>query len=148
MPIKKEDAENWVSEYAESTPFSLLADPLKEHAEKILSLLLEKAEELDEKNTRRVMLEEMPELEIPEEPRAEIPDVVSSFLEWMQDAGRLGGGRSLATYVRSLTKEYRVRCKPGGGLRVPPVVKQTEDIGRNDPCPCGSGKKYKKCCGA
>ena len=23
-----------------------------------------------------------------------------------------------------------------------------EKIGRNDPCPCGSGKKYKKCCGA
>ena len=22
-----------------------------------------------------------------------------------------------------------------------------EKIGRNDPCPCGSGKKYKKCCG-
>jgi hypothetical protein len=22
------------------------------------------------------------------------------------------------------------------------------EIGRNDPCPCGSGKKYKKCCGA
>jgi uncharacterized protein YchJ len=22
----------------------------------------------------------------------------------------------------------------------------TEHIGRNDPCPCGSGKKYKKCC--
>ena len=21
-------------------------------------------------------------------------------------------------------------------------------IGRNEPCPCGSGKKYKKCCGA
>lgn len=24
----------------------------------------------------------------------------------------------------------------------------TEKVGRNDPCPCGSGKKYKKCCGA
>ncbi|MCX5873963.1 MAG: SEC-C metal-binding domain-containing protein [Deltaproteobacteria bacterium] len=23
----------------------------------------------------------------------------------------------------------------------------TEKIGRNAPCPCGSGKKYKKCCG-
>ncbi|WP_295159300.1 SEC-C metal-binding domain-containing protein, partial [Selenomonas sp. AE3005] len=22
-----------------------------------------------------------------------------------------------------------------------------EKIGRNDPCPCGSGKKYKNCCG-
>ncbi len=27
-------------------------------------------------------------------------------------------------------------------------VKRGEKIGRNDPCPCGSGKKYKKCCGA
>jgi uncharacterized protein YecA (UPF0149 family) len=23
-----------------------------------------------------------------------------------------------------------------------------EKVGRNEPCPCGSGKKYKKCCGA
>ena len=27
------------------------------------------------------------------------------------------------------------------------VVKQGPDVGRNDPCPCGSGKKYKNCCG-
>ncbi len=27
-------------------------------------------------------------------------------------------------------------------------VKAEKKIGRNDPCPCGSGKKYKKCCGA
>jgi hypothetical protein len=25
-------------------------------------------------------------------------------------------------------------------------VKTGPDVGRNDPCPCGSGKKYKKCC--
>ena len=29
-----------------------------------------------------------------------------------------------------------------------PIQRQGEKIGRNDPCPCGSGKKYKKCCGA
>ncbi len=28
-----------------------------------------------------------------------------------------------------------------------PVKRVTEKVGRNDPCPCGSGKKYKKCCG-
>ncbi len=28
------------------------------------------------------------------------------------------------------------------------TVVKSEKIGRNDPCPCGSGKKYKKCCGA
>ena len=30
----------------------------------------------------------------------------------------------------------------------PVTAKKTDTIGRNDPCPCGSGKKYKKCCGA
>ena len=30
-------------------------------------------------------------------------------------------------------------------VRKPAVSKK---VGRNDPCPCGSGKKYKKCCGA
>ena len=29
-----------------------------------------------------------------------------------------------------------------------PKTRHVEKIGRNDPCPCGSGKKYKKCCGA
>ncbi|MDR3242686.1 MAG: preprotein translocase subunit SecA, partial [Clostridiales Family XIII bacterium] len=29
-----------------------------------------------------------------------------------------------------------------------PVRRQGEKIGRNEPCPCGSGKKYKNCCGA
>lgn len=29
-----------------------------------------------------------------------------------------------------------------------PVVRPSRKIGRNEPCPCGSGKKYKKCCGA
>lgn len=27
------------------------------------------------------------------------------------------------------------------------IVRNTEKVGRNDLCPCGSGKKYKKCCG-
>lgn len=27
------------------------------------------------------------------------------------------------------------------------TIRKGEKIGRNDPCPCGSGKKYKKCCG-
>ena len=33
------------------------------------------------------------------------------------------------------------------GVKKAPVVRKTEKVGRNDPCPCGSGKKYKKCCG-
>jgi preprotein translocase subunit SecA len=29
-----------------------------------------------------------------------------------------------------------------------PMVRDTPKVGRNDPCPCGSGKKYKQCHGA
>lgn len=29
-----------------------------------------------------------------------------------------------------------------------PVIRKDPKVGRNDPCPCGSGKKYKKCCGS
>jgi preprotein translocase subunit SecA len=31
--------------------------------------------------------------------------------------------------------------------RTAPVQREMPKVGRNDPCPCGSGKKYKKCCG-
>ena len=36
----------------------------------------------------------------------------------------------------------------GAGTEKPQQVIRREKIGRNDPCPCGSGKKYKKCHGA
>ena len=36
----------------------------------------------------------------------------------------------------------------GMGMEVDmPYQRESKKIGRNDPCPCGSGKKYKKCCG-
>ncbi len=40
--------------------------------------------------------------------------------------------------------------KPAPTAPTAPVVKSgtNKKVGRNDPCPCGSGKKYKKCCGA
>jgi len=35
-----------------------------------------------------------------------------------------------------------------GEMPRPKTVRIETRVGRNDPCPCGSGKKYKKCCGA
>ena len=33
-------------------------------------------------------------------------------------------------------------------MQVPPTLRQLTrmEVGRNDPCPCGSGKKFKRCC--
>jgi SEC-C motif-containing protein len=34
----------------------------------------------------------------------------------------------------------------GGDSIKPPPARRAQEVGRNDPCPCGSGKKYKRCC--
>ncbi len=44
-------------------------------------------------------------------------------------------------------QQYEVQAKPERVYQTVEVRTEPK-IGRNDPCPCGSGKKYKKCCGA
>jgi preprotein translocase subunit SecA len=53
-------------------------------------------------------------------------------------------------FQRRKRRELEQARMAGAGERQPvqQVVRSGEKIGRNDPCPCGSGKKYKKCCGA
>ena len=49
----------------------------------------------------------------------------------------------------SRKKRRALHMSHGGDDEAPaPVRRKEKKVGRNDPCPCGSGKKYKKCCGA
>ena len=50
-----------------------------------------------------------------------------------------------ATGVKAPPKNLRTNQPVEGGGR---AVVTAQKVGRNDPCPCGSGKKYKKCHGA
>ncbi len=49
---------------------------------------------------------------------------------------------------RKRREQAEMRMVGGGTMEKPQQVIRREKIGRNDPCPCGSGKKYKKCHGA
>jgi preprotein translocase subunit SecA len=53
-------------------------------------------------------------------------------------------------YQRRKRREQAEMRMVGAGTMEKPqqVIRRSEKIGRNDPCPCGSGKKYKKCHGA
>ncbi len=79
----------------------------------------------------------------------------------VQRSGSGGDGRRprpVATSVDELEEAFQrrkrreleeARMAGAGDLQpVQQVVRGSAKIGRNDPCPCGSGKKYKKCCGA
>jgi preprotein translocase subunit SecA len=52
-------------------------------------------------------------------------------------------------FQRRKRRELEQARMAGAGDRQPVqrVVRTSAKVGRNDPCPCGSGKKYKKCCG-
>ena len=51
------------------------------------------------------------------------------------------------TERKQVVKESTITRSSSNTEKSKPVVKK-DKVGRNDPCPCGSGKKYKKCCGA
>ena len=53
-------------------------------------------------------------------------------------------------FMRRKRRELEQARMAGAGDAAPvqQVVRSQEKVGRNDPCPCGSGKKYKKCHGA
>ncbi|MDO4564517.1 MAG: preprotein translocase subunit SecA [Clostridia bacterium] len=57
----------------------------------------------------------------------------------------------LRVTVRRAPVERKQVAKPieagAGGVRQPMRKSRDEKVGRNEPCPCGSGKKYKNCCG-
>ncbi len=57
----------------------------------------------------------------------------------------LGGGENNAPV--SATRPAKIAGLSGSDLKDAPVEKKVK-VGRNDPCPCGSGKKYKRCHGA
>jgi preprotein translocase subunit SecA len=69
------------------------------------------------------------------------------------------GGYGVGENVQRTAAELSAGAPPtepgaqGGGaeegpVKVKQIVNTAPKVGRNDPCPCGSGKKYKKCCGA
>jgi hypothetical protein len=87
----------------------------------------------------------------------------TSPLVKMTSAGRLGAagagcaggaeGAAAASGIEGVSPEQMAAASAAvGGGKAAPVVKDKADpwanVGRNDPCPCGSGKKYKKCHGA
>jgi SEC-C motif domain protein len=59
-------------------------------------------------------------------------------------------GQPMVHHERSLFRRHQGRWYFHSGQQPKPTSlrRSTPKTGRNDPCPCGSGKKYKKCCGA
>ena len=82
--------------------------------------------------------------------RTALPDCNALFQERHRQLRRLAG-RLIPSGVRNARRAPRLQTSEvlPEPLPPPPLPPAKAPIkpGRNDPCPCGSGRKYKKCCG-
>ena len=73
----------------------------------------------------------------------------SRFTPEQLDALTAAAPHQIGPWVVTLNEWRLANCDPTQDLETPRSSFSTpaSKVGRNDPCPCGSGKKYKKCCG-
>jgi preprotein translocase subunit SecA len=129
-------------------------DPLVEYKKESFELFQAMKERVDEEIVRYlwwlrpVMNEEAPRARAVARPRA--PLTLSGGGE-APAASPFGAPRraAAATAVASPVRAQQAPTRVGGDDAAIKTVRRDEPkVGRNDPCPCGSGKKYKKCHGA
>jgi preprotein translocase subunit SecA len=144
-------------------------DPLVEYKKESFAMFQALTDRIDEEILRWIYLyqampmgDQPPEDEeppAPQEPRPRRPHggVPSASTPLSEGSGfALGAGAALPrnlsfndpTEAPSAFKRAEPREAQGGGDEIVTVRREGKKVGRNDPCPCGSGRKYKKCHGA
>lgn len=133
---------DWAAEFLASDSASAFRSELRESAGPLLAPFLGAAcrrsgggmDTLEAGHLARALALDVPSLGLPDGARLQFPRLAAAFLAFLQESGRLSGGSALGEGLQS------------GAIpladRAPLPV-----LGRNDPCHCGSGRKYKRCCG-
>jgi len=109
-----------------------------------------------EKPNKKESIEERIEREIESLPgmiknKLKDPQIKQRFVDIAKRMEKDGVDFKSIRQMKKWMKEHEaeLRAENATGVqKVETVVHDGPRIGRNDPCPCGSGKKYKKCCGA
>jgi preprotein translocase subunit SecA len=131
-------------------------DPLVEYKKESFEMFEAMMQRFQEDTVRYLYLMQI--LERPPQPPPQAPDSQSEIAAHRDGDGNGRRPRMVSTsadeleeaFMRRKRRELEQARMAGGGetQQVQQVVRGQEKVGRNDPCPCGSGKKYKKCHGA
>lgn len=134
--------EKGVYEKLLENPDEVVEGTVKELAEKYNLSILEMAGFLDGINES--LIQENPIEEMEEDTKVSLAfdkeklykNMVAAKADWLYE---LPQWKDIYP-EEELKKLYKEQKESG-------TIRKEKKIGRNDPCPCGSGKKYKKCCG-
>ena len=149
-----DQAETYVSDYAASEHFMFLPPAAKEDAESLLLAFFRAAKErgafaladVKAKDVEDILFGHMPRLDIPAARKRALPDLLDGFFAFLKDTGRFPPASAWQMCVESVKKRFTDGLREDGSVKGTTFRKNYTDVGRNDPCPCGSGQKFKKCC--
>jgi len=112
--------------------------------------------EFNEAHLHHFLFEYAPQkLEINKDSGKEIPDILTNFIEFLDNEGHIKNSAQFKKILNENAKDFikSLPLKKSSGKKIQTKIAKESGVsgdikvGRNDPCPCGSGKKYKKCCG-
>ena len=131
-------------------------DPLVEYKKESFDMFEAMMQRFQEDTVRYLYLMQI--LERPTEPPQPRPATTDESAGALHGDGNGRRPRMVSTSADELEEAFMRRKRreleqarmagAGEAQQVQQVVRGQEKVGRNDPCPCGSGKKYKKCHGA
>ena len=150
----RKDLTDYIGDYTASEYYAFLDPSLKEHAEALLFQVLDGAREASPAFPReadaalfaKVLVAKVAPLDLPLEVRRETPRLIGAFCEYLGASGKYPDAEEWAEWMPQVQDLFAERFRPDGSVRGETVRKKLADVGRNDPCPCGSGIKFKKCC--
>ncbi len=112
-------------------------DPLIEYKREAYEMFLDLIDSINQKTLEKIWRSEF--VEIPSERRGATPRRMVLIHKDSTNMGFAGGPPPEESDIQKASKQRSRKQQP---------IKVEAKVGRNDPCPCGSGKKYKKCHGA
>ena len=131
-------------------------DPLVEYKRESFEMFEAMMQRFQEETVRYLYLMQI--LERPEAAMTVQPTIEGTPAETPGPDGNGRHPRKVSTSIDEMEEAFQRRKRReldqarmagvGDAQPVQQVVRGQAKVGRNDPCPCGSGKKYKKCCGA
>ena len=142
--------ENWVGDFCSSDAIREFPAAVRDYAADVLVKFMVAACEVrgvepgdvEEPDLKAALLGTVAKLNLSAAVKSKVPAICGAFLVHMEAEGRLSGGRMLGAYVRALNEAF----EDAAAGKAKPIVRPGSRLNRNEPCPCGSGKKYKKCC--
>lgn len=125
----------------------MFLDPsMKEYAESILYFYADNCDGSYSHNSIKNILNSIALLDLPLSIKKSVPYLFEEFLGYLSSTGTFNQSQKIKETIELCTPSYLNSFREDGSVKGTTYVKKYSDTGRNDPCPCGSGKKFKKCC--